>query len=234
MWREKRILLGILGVLLAANTIFFFTYRLQYEQRLKDLDDRRDQAEARLTQEKNARVSAERRLAAYRTTSKDVQEIYTREWATEAQRLTALISEVKRLAVASELIPKSISYTRATPQQQKSVRTNAEIVTISFAVQGNYQQVRRLINLLELSRQFIIIDQIGLATAQEQGLTLNLQLKTLFRDTSPAAGDRAARVEPRTAKEAVVLSARCALPAARKDAVVLSARCPLPAARLVL
>jgi hypothetical protein len=215
MWREKRILLGMLGVLLAANTIFFFTYRLQYEQRLKDLDDRRDQAETRLTQEKSARVSAERRLAAYRTTSKDVEEIYTREWATEAQRLTALISEVKRLAVASELIPKSISYARAEPQQQKGARTNAEIVTINFSVQGNYQQVRRLINLLELSRQFIIIDQIGLGTGQDQGLTLNLQLKTLFRDTSPAAGDRAASIEQHTARDAVVLSARCALPAAR-------------------
>jgi hypothetical protein len=215
MWREKRILLATLGVLLAANTIFFFTYRLQYEQRLKDLDDRRDQAEARLTQEKSTRVSAERRLAAYRTISKDVQEIYTAQWSTEAQRLTALISEVKRLAVASELIPKSISYARAAPQQQKGARTNAEIVSINFSVQGNYQQVRRLINLLELSRQFIIIDQIGLATAQEQNLTLNLQLKTLFRDTTPAGSDRAARVEHRTAIEAVVLSARCALPAAR-------------------
>ena len=54
-------------------------------------------------------------------------------------------------------------------------------------MQGNYQQIRRLINLFELSRQFIIIDQIGLASAQDQNLTLNLQLKTLFRDTSPVA-----------------------------------------------
>jgi hypothetical protein len=187
MWREKRILLLILGILLAANTVFFFTYRLQYEQRLQDLDDRREQAEARLTQQRSARLLAERRLTAYRAVSKDVQDIYTREWATEQQRLTALISEVKRLAVASELVPRSISYQRVMPQQQKALRTNAEIVTISFSVQGNYQQVRRLINLFELSRQFIIIDQITLTSAQDQNLTLNLQLKTLFRDTSPVA-----------------------------------------------
>jgi hypothetical protein len=186
MWREKRILLAVLGVLLAANTLFFFTYRLQYEQRLKDLDDRRDQADSRLSQQRAARVLAERRLVAYRNTSKDVQDIYTHQWATEDQRLTALISEVKRLAIASELIPKSISYTRVTAQQSKALRTNAETVTISFSVQGNYQQVRRLINLFELSRQFIIIDQIGLGSATEQNLTLNLQLKTLFRDTMPA------------------------------------------------
>lgn len=185
MWREKRILLAVLGVLLAANTLFFFTYRLQYEQRLKDLDDRRDQAQARLTQQRSMRMLAERRLAAYRGISKDVADIYTRQWATEDQRLTALISEVKRLAIASELVPKSITYQRVAPQQQKGLRTNAEIVTIVFTVQGNYQQVRRLINLFELSRQFIIIDQIGLTSSQNDTLSLNLQLKTLFRDTAP-------------------------------------------------
>src|ERR1051326_4075600 len=105
MWREKQILLTVLGVLLAANTFFFFTYRLQYEQRLSDLDDRRDQAEARLNVEHAARVQAEQRLVAYRNISRDVQDIYTRQWSTEQERLTALIAEVKRLAIASELSP---------------------------------------------------------------------------------------------------------------------------------
>lgn len=186
MWREKGFLLGILGVLLAANTLFFFTYRLRYEERLKDLDDRREQAAARLNAQHTARLQAEQRLVAYRNISRDVQDIYSRQWATENERLTALIAEVKRLAVASELVPKSISYTRDVSKDPKA-RTAAETVTISFSVQGNYQQVRRLINLFELSRQFIIINQITLASAQDQLLTLNLQLKTLFRDTTPVA-----------------------------------------------
>ncbi len=186
MWREKRFLLAVLGLLLAANTIFFFTYRLQYEERLKDLADRRDQAQARLNVQHTARLQAERRLVAYRSISHDVQDIYARQWSTENERLTALIGEVKRLAVASELVPKSISYAREQGKDPKA-RIAAETVTISFSVQGNYQQVRRLINLLELSRQFIIINQITLASAQDQLLTLNLQLKTLFRDTTPVA-----------------------------------------------
>jgi hypothetical protein len=189
MWREKRLLLGILGVLLLGNTIFFFTYRVQYERRLQDLDDRRAQATARLAQEHGQRLSAERRIASYKKISGDVQEIYNDQWATEGQRLTALISEVKHLAVASELVPKSITYNRApsTGDAQRKMRTAAEVVTISFTVQGTYQQVRRLINLLELSQQFVIIDQISLAAAENQTLTLNLQLKTLFRDTTAAA-----------------------------------------------
>jgi len=189
MWREKRILLSILGVLLAANTVFFFTYRLQYEQRLKDLDDRRDQAQTRLNAQHAARLEAERRLVAYRNISRDVQDIYTRQWATENERLTALIAEIKRLAVASELVPKSIGYARIQDPNPR-VRTAAETVTITFGVQGNYQQVRRLINLFELSRQFIIIDQISLASAQDQLLSLNLRLKTIFRDIAPVATKR--------------------------------------------
>jgi hypothetical protein len=189
IWREKRILLGILGVLLVANAIFFFTYRVQYENRLKDLDERRQQSEARLVQARAMRMAAENRVATYRRLQKDVQEIYANNWGTEHQRLTTLIGEVKRLAVASNLgIPKATSYSR-TAAIQRGGSIPAETVQISFTVHGDYQQVRRLINLLELSDQFVIIDQIALSSADNQNLTLTLHLKTLFRDTTRAARD---------------------------------------------
>lgn len=186
IWREKRILLSVLAVLLAANAIFFFTYRVQYEKRLQALEDRRQQSEARLIQARSARMAAERRVATYRRVQRDVQDIYNQNWATEDQRLTALIGEVKRLAVASNLgIPKQTTYTRQ-PISQTRVRgtTPSEVVGIDFTVKGDYQQVRRLINLLELSDQFVIIDQVALSSADTQSLTLTLHLKTLFRDTS--------------------------------------------------
>lgn len=186
IWREKRTLLIVLGVLLAANTIFFFTYRLQYQKRLDSLESRRGGGEAALNQARLSRTSAERRRAAYRQIQADVQDVYSRQWATEQERLTAYIAEVSRLAVASGLTPKSVTYARN--EKEKKVGIAAETVTINFSVQGDYPQVRRLINLLELSRQFVIIDQITLNSADEKGLiTLTLQLKTLFRDTSPAA-----------------------------------------------
>ena len=184
IWREKRLLLLVLAVLLAANTIFFFTYRVQYKNRLESLDERRQQAEETLQQARAARAAAEQRYASYKKIQADVQSIYADQWSTEPQRLTALITEVKRLAVASQLVPKSYSFTRV-EQKVKGSGIDARSVTISFAVQGNYQQVRRLINLLELSRQFVIIDQIGLNSSDNQVLTLNLYLKTLFRDATP-------------------------------------------------
>jgi hypothetical protein len=70
-------------------------------------------------------------------------------------------------------------------------------VEIAFNVQGTYEQTRRLINLLELSDQFVIIDGISLATVGsttgDKTLSLNIRLKTLFRDVrtnAPAASKK--------------------------------------------
>jgi len=198
IWREKRVLLIVLGLLLLANTIFFFTYRVQYVSRLQDLDTRQEQAEAQLDQARNARITAEQQLAAYKKVQADLQMLYNERWSTPMQRLTALIDEVKRLAAASHLQPPSYSFTNGeskqvstTPSTKGSVGTNT--VSIAFTVQGTYEQVRRLINLLELSDQFVIIDSIGLGangTAADKVLTLNIRLKTLFKDVrtnAPAA-----------------------------------------------
>jgi len=197
IWREKRILLIVLALLLIANTIFFFTYRIQYEARLKDLDDRRTQSETHLAQEHAGRVTAERRVLAVKKAQLDVRQIYDQQWSTESRRLTALITEVERLASASQLVPPSKSFMRGAVQQAAPPPTStsphrgriaAETVDINFTVKGNYQQIRRLINLLELSRQFVIIDQISLSAADNQNLTLTLQLKTLFRDVNEPPG----------------------------------------------
>jgi hypothetical protein len=186
IWREKRAILIVLGVLLLANTVFFFTYRVQYQRRLQSLEDRRSTSDQQLRAARNARVAAEHKLAVLHQVQRDVTDVYGKEWATEHERLVPFIAEINRLAVASELIPKSIAYGRI--EKEKKSGTNTETVTINFGVQGNYQQVRRLINLLELSRQFVIIDSIALASSENDTLSLNLQLKTLFREPSISTG----------------------------------------------
>jgi hypothetical protein len=187
IWREKRILLIILGVLLLANTVFFFTKRVQYVSSLEDLDGRQEQTKARLAQAQRARITAEQQLAAYKKVQNDLQILYNEHWSTPLLRLTALIDEVKKLAAASHLEPPSYAFSNS---ETKNSGTRGSVGTttvgIAFTVQGTYEQVRRLINLLELSDQFVIIDGINLASsgpAADKTLTLNLRLKTLFRDT---------------------------------------------------
>lgn len=186
IWREKRVLLIVLAVLLAVNTIFFFTYRVQYQNRLTALDERKKEAEAQLTQARSQRLAAQGRVAAYRQIERDIRVVYDSHWSTEEQRLTRLIAEVKHLAEVSGMPSRATSYTKT--EREKKTVVGAETVGIVFTVKGSYDQVRRLINLLELSDQFVIVDQVALSSADEKGmLTLTLQLKTLFRDTSTAA-----------------------------------------------
>lgn len=195
IWREKRMLLLILGLLLAANTVFFFTYRLRYQNRLDDLDARLEAAETKLEQARAQRARAEASLSGYRQVERDVVEVFDEHWSTEPRRFTALVTEVKRLAVASSLVPSAISFSRGEMQRVSTGRRRetlgANEVMISFSVNGSYAQVRRLINLFELSQQFVIINSISLAATEGNSLTLNLQLKTLFREAPAATAETA-------------------------------------------
>lgn len=190
IWREKRILLIVLGLLLLGNVIFFLTYRVQYQSRLDEMSERLDQAKDQLDRTKRARAEAELALQAHRKVERDVQLVYDETWSTQPKRLTALIAEVKRLAVASNAIPKTLSFARQEAEDQNATRRSKDVgareVSIGFSVAANYQQVRRMINLLELSDQFVIIDKISLAQGEGDQLTLNLRIKTLFRDESAA------------------------------------------------
>src|SRR5258708_2743130 len=108
------------------------------------------------------RLTAEQQLAAYKKVQSDLQVLYNERWSTAFQRLTALIDEVKKLAAASHLEPPSYQFTNG-ETKNASIGSNTKgsigttTVEIAFNVQGSYEQMRRLINLLELSDQFVII-----------------------------------------------------------------------------
>jgi len=185
IWREHRVLLITLAVLLVANAIFFFTYRVQYEARLQALDSRLAQAEEQLQQARTKRIAAEQQLASYHKVQSDLQSLYDNTWATKQQRLTTLISELKKMAVATQLDPNTINFTETPDREaEKNGGVGTSVVTIAFSVHGTYQQIRQLINQLELSDQFVIIDAINLAAGGGAAgdLTLTLRLKTLFRE----------------------------------------------------
>jgi len=213
IWREKRIPLWILGVFLLANAVFFFTYRVQYENRLSGLEGDKHAAEARLEQVRLQRLRTDQQYAAFRKAQGDLAVIYNERWATVPERFTALMNEVKRLETASQLIGRSHAFSKTEKDARAVAGLGTDVVTISFSVQGTYQQVRRLINLLELSDQFVIIDGISLtgtggagdasilagANAPPQAapppsvpstgpLTLSLRLKTIFRSQTLPAG----------------------------------------------
>lgn len=182
IWREKKWLLVSLGAFLLANLLYFVTYRIRYEERVADLDRRLEEAQDQLQKARNERAAAEQELLAYQDAVKDIEVVYADWWSTAERRLAPLIVEIWQLAARSDLRLRAINYDHT---QQKG-ELGASFFGISFAVQGSYAQIRRLINLIEISRQFVVIDEISLSgdPAGSNPTQMNLRLKTLFRATT--------------------------------------------------
>ncbi|HUF17861.1 MAG TPA: type 4a pilus biogenesis protein PilO [Thermoanaerobaculia bacterium] len=180
IWREKKILLIVLGVLLAINVAFFLTYRVRYQQRIQALDMTLDQANAALEAARSRKAAAEQTLTGYKSTTADIQRIYNEVWSTPQRRLTSMILEIRDLENRSRMVPRSTSFTQQVEKKEFGTRA----MTMNFMVRGTYAQVRQFINLLELSQNFVVIDQITLAdsTDETQLLNLNIQIKTLFHE----------------------------------------------------
>ena len=185
IWREKRWLLMALGVIFVLNLLFFVTYRVRFQQRVDDLDVRREAVVSELAAARAERASAEKDVKTFTQIVTTIDTVYNEWWGTPQERLVPLLNEMRELARRSELQPPSTSYSQVQNQQDLS---EAATLAISFAVRGSYEQVRRLINLIEYSDEFVIIEEIGLASGSDgSNLVLNIRLKTLFRsDDGPA------------------------------------------------
>src|SRR5438132_3109853 len=145
MWRERKIPLAVMAVLLLGNIFFFFTYRVRYQSRLNDLATRHTEAESHLQEAQRARSAAEQQLASYDKVRADLLTLYNDRWSTQSQRFTALFEEVKRLATASHFDPRSFAFSRTDEQSSKDAGMGTTVVSVSFTVQGTYEQIRRLI-----------------------------------------------------------------------------------------
>jgi hypothetical protein len=131
--------------------------------------------------------------------------LYRNGFSTQAERLTRLITEVKELAQRAGLEPTSISYPEEELDDYGLVR-----MSLVFSVQGAYPQVRMLVNLLEQSDLFLVLEQVGLSNSSASQLGINLQLSTFFvRDPAaleaiekplPGAPERAERSSVRSAR----------------------------------
>jgi hypothetical protein len=204
IWREKRVWLIVLALALMGDVFVFVTYRVQFQKRIDDVNERQKEATLRLSQAEAARLSAQDTYKRYLKVQSDLETLYDTKWATQDERLIPWIKEVKRLAEASQLVPKVLNFSKDEMKDKdsdssavtKGRNVAARAVTISYAVEGNYQQVRRLINALELSDQFVIIDTLSVTGgATPNALTVSLRLKTLFREpeTEPGAQQPPAR-----------------------------------------
>jgi Tfp pilus assembly protein PilO len=185
IWREKRNWFIALGLLLALNVFVFFTYRVRQQARIDELQTKRDGLEKTLFEVKGQRLDKQRQLDGYGRMVKDVEHIYDDIWSSSDKRLTSVLTELYRLAQKSNLTVQSYSYNFESADKEKRTTT----MSVTYGVKGSYSQVRQLINLLENSDQFLLIDQIALSgEVAASDIQLRLTIRTLFGEPLKEGG----------------------------------------------
>lgn len=183
IWRERKWLLGTLALLLLLNAIFFVTYRVRYENRLAGLDQDLEAARTTLEQHVERAEQAEQLIASIERSREDLDQVYQVWWSTQPERLAPLIVELQTLARKSGLNPPSRNYDYQEQRDRTTRTVGARMMTVTFTVEGRYEQIRNLINLIELSPHFVIIEELALSDSSAGGqvLRMNLRLKTVFQ-----------------------------------------------------
>ena len=190
-WQANRRMWVAVLLLLALNLVALTGYRLIWASRAEAREARVDRASGTFAQLEARRRALEEYVERARTSEHQVATFLADRLGRQQERLTEIIAEIKALARTAGLEPSQISY-RAEPLGERGLVRRS----LNFTVSGTYLDLRKLINLLELSDSFILLEQVALSETDEAGATLriNLQLTAFFADPagspSPARGRR--------------------------------------------
>lgn len=222
--RNRPLTWGLPLALLVVNLLIFSFYQVAYAGKVEALRTRFESDNEDLRTLTGKRQEIEDYLSRVRTGRGDIHSLYLDHFQTADQRLTATLEEIESLGSAAGLNPSAFTY----PIEELEDLQLREM-GITFGVEGTYEQLRRFINLLELSDQFMILRSISLnragnTTSTNPRLSVSLSAATLFLTDDLAMKTRAARAaeqaEASAATERDVSPASSVEPLADTDGVV--------------
>ena len=168
---------ALIFFLLALGLLLFYRTALADDAELGQtrLTRRAEELEALRTD--RARVESYLETAA--TLEEGMDQFFGVRLASEAASLTRIIAEIKALSQQAGLEPQQITYDKEAIEDEEVMRRS-----LVFPVEGTYQELRQLINFLELSDSFLILEEVRLR-GDETGaanLRIDLVISTLFLD----------------------------------------------------
>ena len=155
-FRDRRLLFVLLLAVLAANAAVLLSYRTFYDERLRalveeqaGLERRRDEAR-RKADEAGA---AEKKLF---DTQAALTSFFSETLGEREKKIASLIEEIYATTRSVGLRPDTIGY--------RSIdEPGTDSLTMTFAVEGPYRDVKRLLADLERSKRFLVVEQVGLS-----------------------------------------------------------------------
>ena len=171
-----------------ANATAYVVYRFGFADRVESLEARLDETQKELDQLAARRARVERVIQRSQRNEVEIRRLYEERFSTRSQRLVLVTAELKQLARSAGLEPLALSYPQEPIKEYGLIKRS-----FSFEVNGTYLELRKFINLLELSNSFLTLEAVNLSGGEgERGpeLDIQLQISTLF--ASEAGSDEAA------------------------------------------
>jgi Tfp pilus assembly protein PilO len=164
-----------------------------------------EQSEPRLKQAKDreAEVAAkERFVAALQTASKDLISLREDVLSTKRQRMIDVQLEVAELASQFGINLERVQYEAPIPEQVG--KEGLERFGMKVPLKGGYANLRKFLQAVEASEEFLVIEQVALeGVPGQEGLELNITLATYFdapelraAPKTPRGGARAPAATP--------------------------------------
>lgn len=162
-------------LLLLVSVGLLSLYRTSYSLRVAQLEAQLLRERGQLEERKQQRVALEERLQVAESSRSGIERLYRETFATERERLTQVIRELRDLAARAGLVPSSVSYPEEHLEEYGLLRKS-----FVFSVEGDYSSLRRLINFLEVSPSFLTLERVQVSDTRRSDLAISLQLSTLF------------------------------------------------------
>ena len=171
--RDPRVMMrAVIGVLLVANLAAAIIAFKPFGGSADDLNQQETALRTRLNA-LEARVAAERKLVdKVQTARKDGDEFLTKYFADRRTQSSTVAEELLRITKEAGMKPLPNS------QQLEALQGSdtLQMLTITAGFEGGYENLTKLINLLDRSPRFFIIENMQTAGVQN-GKTVSVQLK---------------------------------------------------------
>jgi hypothetical protein len=182
--KEPRVAMRLLiGVLLAANlaiaVVAFKPFGGSADDLRKEADGLRDQLAA--TQ---ARLAISRRQVQKVETARDDGDKFLTKYVVERRVASSVVNdELMHMAADSGVEPRQYSFQYETIEGSDTL----QMMVITAGFEGTYPQLTKLVNLMDKSARFFVIDSMTTSAPQNsQKLTVQFKIKTFVRGVTGA------------------------------------------------
>ena len=175
--RDPRLAMRIvIGVLLAANLVAAIIAFKPFGGSADDLRREQDGLRSRLSQLRNSLKSSQLIQAKVETARNSGDDFMSKYFLDSRTAALAVDQEIHKAAEEAKIKPGIQNYSWDPIEGSNTLM----MLTVSQGFEGTYENLTKLINLLDKSPRFIIIDSLQAAAPQGQNnkvLTLNVTLK---------------------------------------------------------